>query len=180
MIKAHMWRDKNKPFKTYTKNKFKICKIRTFLIKLENGFDTVERLRCIEASTPLRAIARAENSVGVVHPSRAESRWRVCARCLVIIYYYYHRLSLRHRQTAGAAPGTTCSTQPVSAASLFGCVAVPHVGDLESIGDDVGDLESIGDDVGDLESIGDDYKRPSTSRRTSAILLFHSIIYFVP
>ncbi len=58
--------------------------------------------------------------------------------------------------------------------------AVPHVGDLESIGDDVGDLESIGDDVGDLESIGDDYKRPSTSRRTSAILLFHSIIYFVP
>ena len=46
----------------------------TFLIKLENGFDTVERLRCIEASTPLRAIARAENSVGVVHPSRAESR----------------------------------------------------------------------------------------------------------
>ena len=64
---------------------------------LENGFDTVERLRCIEASTPVRAIARAENSVGVVHPSRAESRWRVCARCLVIIYYYYHRLSLRHR-----------------------------------------------------------------------------------
>ena len=68
----------------------------------------------------------------------------------------------------------------LESASLFGCVAVPHVGDLESIGDDVGDLESIGDDVGDLESIGDDYKRPSTSRRTSAILLFHSIIYFVP
>ena len=73
------------PFKAHTKNKFKICTIKTFLIKLakvrdtlanllENGFDTVERLRCIEASTPVRAIARAENSVGVVHPFRAESR----------------------------------------------------------------------------------------------------------
>ena len=67
------------------KKQIKICTIKTFLIKLakvrdtlanllENGFDTVERLRCIEASTPVRAIARAENSVGVVHPFRAESR----------------------------------------------------------------------------------------------------------
>ena len=35
---------------------------------LENGFDTVERLRCIEASTPVRAIAKAENSI----PQRLE------------------------------------------------------------------------------------------------------------
>ena len=35
---------------------------------LENGFDTVERPRCIEASTPVRAIAKAENSI----PQRLE------------------------------------------------------------------------------------------------------------
>ena len=91
---------------------------------------------------------------------------------------------LQHRDQLPAACVTTArgptANGDLESASLFGCVAVPHVGDLESIGDDVGDLESIGDDVGDLESIGDDYKRPSTSRRTSAILLFHSIIYFVP
>ena len=85
MVKAHMCRDKNKPFKTHTKNKFKICKIRLSLIKLakvrdtlanllENGFDTVERLRCIEASTPVRAIAKAENSI----PQRLEDVDPMC------------------------------------------------------------------------------------------------------